>query len=101
TDLWRGIKGMFIREKIVEVFKKVPLIGQPLPLDDFTPREKEVAELLLQGKSRREIAEILYVSEHTVKTHTQHVFEKCYVSSQKALIAKYLLGGGEESGKGS
>jgi len=105
ADLGRAVKGIFVHEKTViktvEVIKEVPPHHiQPLPMEELTPREKEVAELLLLGKSRREIAKALFVSENTVKTHAQNVFSKCGVTSQKAFIAKYILGDGRR-GKNS
>lgn len=96
ADLWRGLKKKFVKE----VIKEVPVSNRlPLPANKFTAREKDVAELLLIGKSRREIAEILYISENTVKTHTQNIFEKDGIKSQKAFIAKYLLGERENQEK--
>jgi DNA-binding NarL/FixJ family response regulator len=44
--------------------------------DDLTPREAEVLQLIAQGRSNREIAGELFVSEATVKTHINHVFSK-------------------------
>ena len=42
----------------------------------LTRRELEILELIAQGMSNREIAEKLYVSENTVKTHASRVFDK-------------------------
>ncbi len=42
----------------------------------ITPRELEILELMAQGLSNREIAEKLFVSENTVKTHSSRVFDK-------------------------
>jgi DNA-binding NarL/FixJ family response regulator len=44
--------------------------------DELTPREGEVLALIAQGKSNREIAGELFVSEATVKTHINHLFSK-------------------------
>jgi two-component system, NarL family, response regulator LiaR len=41
-----------------------------------TPRELEILELMAAGMSNREIAEKLFVSENTVKTHSSRLFEK-------------------------
>ena len=41
-----------------------------------TPRELEILELIAQGLSNREIAEKLFVSENTVKTHSSRLFDK-------------------------
>jgi DNA-binding CsgD family transcriptional regulator len=42
----------------------------------ITPRELEILNLIAQGMSNREIAERLFVSENTVKTHSSRVFDK-------------------------
>jgi ATP/maltotriose-dependent transcriptional regulator MalT len=42
----------------------------------MTPRELEILELIAKGLSNREIAEAVFVSENTVKTHSSRVFEK-------------------------
>ena len=44
--------------------------------DELTPREAEVLSLVARGLSNGEIAEVLVVSEATVKTHINHVFAK-------------------------
>jgi DNA-binding NarL/FixJ family response regulator len=50
------------------------------PLDDgegdLTPRESDVLRLIAAGKSNREIARALFVSEATVKTHVNRIFAK-------------------------
>jgi DNA-binding NarL/FixJ family response regulator len=43
---------------------------------DLTPREAEVLRLIAAGKSNREIARALFVSEATVKTHVNRIFAK-------------------------
>ena len=45
-------------------------------LDELTPREREVLQLLGEGLSNAELAQELYVSEATVKTHVARVFSK-------------------------
>jgi len=64
--------------------------GQPVPMGMFTASEKRVAELLLLGKSRREIADILGIAENTARNHTANILSKAEVNSQKAFIAKYI-----------
>jgi DNA-binding NarL/FixJ family response regulator len=44
--------------------------------DDLTPREAEVLRLIAAGRSNREIARALFVSEATVKTHVNRIFAK-------------------------
>lgn len=50
--------------------------GQASSDDELTPRESEVLRLIAAGKSNREIARALFVSEATVKTHVNRIFAK-------------------------
>jgi DNA-binding NarL/FixJ family response regulator len=58
-------------------------INDSIPIRDsfttglsLTKREKEIAALLSAGKTSKEIAGILFISEHTVKTHRKNISEK-------------------------
>jgi len=55
----------------------------------LTDRETDVLRLLAQGRSNKEIAQLLNIGEHTVKTHVSHVLNKLGVPSrtQAALYA--------------
>jgi DNA-binding NarL/FixJ family response regulator len=54
----------------------------------LTPRQHEVLELLVQGKSNRDIAEVMGLSENTVKVHLAAIFRALGVSSRtEALLA--------------
>jgi DNA-binding CsgD family transcriptional regulator len=53
-------------------------------------REYEVVEYLLQGKSNKEIAELLDISDLTVKTHLKNIFSKVGVAKRTQLISKML-----------
>ena len=46
------------------------------PLDELTPREREVLELMAQGLSNRGICEKLFVSPKTIETHVNSIFGK-------------------------
>ena len=59
-------------------------------LDPLTVREQEVLQLILSGKSNREIAELLFISESTVKTHARNIFSKYDVCSRAELISTLL-----------
>jgi DNA-binding CsgD family transcriptional regulator len=80
--IWLGLKLTGRQQKIV--VKEVPVpIGSPFVPNEgkreqlhITRRELEILELIAQGLSNREIAEKLYVSENTVKTHSSRVFDK-------------------------
>lgn len=57
-------------------------------LDILTAREREVALLLVEDKKRKDIAEELGITEHTVKKHTSNIFSKLEVTSRKELKEK-------------
>lgn len=54
----------------------------------ITPREMEVLELIAQGLSNQEIADRLFVSLNTVKTHTSNVFSKLDAQRRTQAIQK-------------
>jgi DNA-binding CsgD family transcriptional regulator len=97
--IWLGLKLTKTQERVVvkevpvevpvEVRVQVPALASvngtvsPFVRDErrreqltITPREIEILELIAQGLSNREIAEKLFVSENTVKTHSSRVFDK-------------------------
>ena len=55
-----------------------------------TAREIEVLQLLAFGHTNRDIAERLYISPDTVKTHLEHIFEKLGASDRTAAVAEAL-----------
>ena len=55
--------------------------------ETLAPREREVLELILQYKKRREIAEIMYVSESSVKLYTRTLYSKIGVTCREELYA--------------
>ncbi len=78
--IWLGLK--LTKKKEVVVVKEVPVpftftLNQERLKDlGITRRELEILELIAQGLSNREIADKLFVSEKTVKTHSSRLFDK-------------------------
>lgn len=56
----------------------------------LTKRELEVMQALFQGKKDRLIAEDLYISEHTVRSHIKNIYRKLKVSSRMQAVTKAL-----------
>jgi DNA-binding CsgD family transcriptional regulator len=54
----------------------------------LTPRERQIAELVATGKTNREIAETLFLSEHTIRNQLVHIFDKLNVSRRAELAAR-------------
>ncbi|MGQ4443512.1 response regulator [Streptomyces violaceoruber] len=65
---------------------------QPLP-DDLTPREREVLALIGQGLSNRGIAEKLFISEATVKTHINNLFAKAHIRDRADAVRRAIGAG--------
>jgi len=79
--IWLGLKFTKTRETVV--VKEVPVPTLEFVMDQarlqelgITAREFEILELIAGGMSNREIAEKLFVSENTVKTHSSRLFDK-------------------------
>ena len=68
----------------------------------FTDREKEVLELLVAGRSNREIGQALQIEERTVKAHVAKLMRKVGVQNRIALsvhaITHSLVGSTDEPG---
>ena len=60
------------------------------PLERLTPRERQVLELLVEGKTNKEIAATLVISPNTVKRHLQAIFHKLGVTTRAAAVAEAL-----------
>jgi len=66
------------------------------PLDNVTlnlsPREREIVDLLVLGRSNKEMAEQLCLASDTIKAHLQHIFRKIGVSSRLEAVVFFLTG---------
>lgn len=87
------------KTKEVVVVREVPVAAEPFVRNDakvaelgITPRELEILERIAAGLSTRQIAEALFVSENTVKTHASRLFSKLDVNrrTQAVDVAKKM-----------
>jgi DNA-binding CsgD family transcriptional regulator len=60
-------------------------------LFNLTPKELQVANLLKQGKTNKEIAEILHSSPRTIACHREGIRKKLGLRNKKANLKSYLL----------
>ena len=75
------ISTMPMEEKILKILSFLN------PGEILTEREREILEMVLQSKKRKEIAEILCLSENTIKTYTRTLYGKLGVSSREELYS--------------
>ena len=86
VGIWLGVRLTRSRTRVIEtvVVREVPVpAGAPFVRDarsvealGVTPRELEILELIARGLSNKEIAERVFLSENTVKTHSRRLFDK-------------------------
>ena len=56
------------------------------PLDQITPRQREILQLIAEGKSTKEIAELLYISTKTVETHRTQLMDRLDIHDIAGLV---------------
>lgn len=82
-------------ERVVEGFT-APLTPVPMPrraasaLEPLTARERDVLDLMVRGRSTAEMAEELFLSMHTVRSHVQSVLRKLQVSHRTLAVRRAL-----------
>ena len=68
-----------VTRSVIEEFARrepAPVPEPPAAVNDLTPRERDVLDLLARGLSNPEICERLYISEATAKTHVARILQK-------------------------
>lgn len=77
-----------VARKLVNHFQQIP---QPaLEVEQLTPREREILDLLAKGYRYKEIVDHLNISLSTVRTHIRAVYEKLHVQSRTEAVVKLL-----------
>ena len=64
----------------------LPFLDVMLQNYSISNREREIMELILQGKSNKEIEDILFISYNTVKNHIYNLYQKLGVKSRGQMI---------------
>jgi two-component system nitrate/nitrite response regulator NarL len=94
-QVWAGAQELvYLLEALAE---PLPVEGRSIPPShQLSRREQEIAQLVAEGCSNRQISERLKLSEHTIKNYLFRVFEKLGVSTRVELTL-YALNGGNFS----
>jgi len=81
TDLVRAIQEvlrgmMYLSPRVSRTLVQAYLAKSELPPDPLTPREREVLQLVAEGKTTREVAGVLGISVKTAESHRTHILRK-------------------------
>lgn len=60
-----------------------------LKVEELSKQERNIKNLIISGKSNKEIARELFISLNTVKTHITNIYNKLNISNRKELISKF------------
>jgi DNA-binding NarL/FixJ family response regulator len=76
-----------IAKKVLNIFR-----GQNIKSDGYelSEREKEILSLLVEGLSKKQIAEKIFLSHHTVDSHIRNIYVKLEVHSKGSAITKAI-----------
>ena len=89
-DAVAGIRMLFAMEEPTELAAEPPELTDLAYREEWTPREREVAALVIRGHRNKEIATEMGVTEQTVKNHLHHMCEKIG-ASDRMQVAMYAL----------
>jgi DNA-binding NarL/FixJ family response regulator len=79
-----------IARKVITFFQEVPESSPGrMELENLSPREREILDLVAQGFADKEVADSLGVRHGTVRWHLQHVYEKLHVRSRTEAVLKF------------
>ena len=99
TELFSAIKMIreggvyvspFFSAELQEDVARMCRNGGELPVERITTREREVLKLIAEGKSSKEIADLLFISTHTIRHHRANIKRKLNIKKLADLI-KYAI----------
>ena len=75
-----------VARRVIRSFRRT---GTP-EIEQLTPREEEILQLLAKGLRSKEISRDLEISIETVNSHLKHIYEKLHVRTRTEAVIKYL-----------
>ena len=76
-----------IARKVLTAFAT---LNSPSPGYDLTNREQEILSQMINGLTKKEIGEKLFLSHHTIDTHVRRIYDKLHVNKRSSAVAKAL-----------
>ncbi|MET9224765.1 response regulator transcription factor [Lentzea sp. NPDC003310] len=95
-ELFRAVRAAARDETVLSpsvAARLVRRVRTPVPVSALSSREREVLTLVAAGRTNREVASALHISEATVKTHLQHVYAKLEVPDRASAVSAALRRG--------
>jgi DNA-binding NarL/FixJ family response regulator len=82
-----------VTKRVIREFTRIPRPAPPDEFGDLSERERDVLRLIARGLSNGEIAQELFISETTVKTHVTHILHKLGLRDRvQAVVLAYQTG---------
>jgi DNA-binding NarL/FixJ family response regulator len=82
-----------ITKRVIKQFTRIPRPTPPKEFAELTAQEQKVFRLIANGLSNTEIAQQLYISDTTVKTHITHILQKLNLRDRvQAVVLAYQAG---------
>ncbi len=76
-----------VADQVVDGYLRVEKTINKTPLESLTKREREIVNLLAEGKSDRDISQILCISPHTVRVHLSNIMKKLGVKNRLEMLS--------------
>jgi DNA-binding NarL/FixJ family response regulator len=83
-DVWGG--GVYLSPHVSGAVVQAYLAKTDMPYEPLTPRERQVLQLIAEGKTTKETASVLDVSVKTAETHRTNLMEKLDIHSTAGLV---------------
>jgi DNA-binding NarL/FixJ family response regulator len=80
--------GPAVAQRVLEYFSRPRQAGPPFAFPDLTDREREILDLLAQGRSNTAISQRLGISDKTVRNHVSNIFTKLAVDDRAQAIVR-------------
>lgn len=80
-----------IANRVLKLFQQfAPALPEPDATYILSNREKEILQLMIEGEAFASIAEKLFISYETVRTHVKRIYKKLHVASASEAVAKAI-----------
>lgn len=91
--LLAAVRAVAAGRTFIDPSVSLPTLRREAVKDELTARERDVLRQVSLGRSNKEIAQSLFVSEETVKTHVAHLFSKLQVENRAQAVVQALRRG--------